>query len=71
MSDSDRAFADADAEESDDPTAEVDPGFQPDGVEDVAAYCLDDGENEYLDDKESDEDLPLQSEGEASCNEDD
>ena len=69
--DSNRAFADADAEEPDDPTAEVDPGFQPDGVEDVATFCLNDRENEYLDDEESDGDLPLQSEGEASCDEDD
>lgn len=70
-SDSDRAFADADAEEPDDPTAEVDPGFQPDGVEDVAAFCLDDRENEYLDDEESDGDFPLQSEEEASYDDDD
>jgi hypothetical protein len=68
-SDSDGAFADA--EEPDDPTAEADSGSQPDGVEDVATFCLGDRENEYLDDEEFDEDLPVESEEEASCDEDD
>ena len=68
-SDSDGGFADA--QEPDDPSADADSGFQPDGVEDVATFCLDDRENEYLDDGKSDGDLPVESEEEASYDEDD
>ena len=60
-----------DAQEPDDPSADADSGFQPDGVEDVAAFCLNDRENEYLDNGESDGDLPVESEEEASYDEDD
>ena len=68
-SDSDGGFADA--EEPDGPTADADSGFQPDGIEDVATFCLDDRESEYLGDEESDGDLPVESEEEASYGEDD
>lgn len=61
----------ADAEEPDDPTAEADLGSQPDGAEDVATFCLDNRENEYLDDEESDGDLPVESEEEVSSDEED
>ena len=67
--DSDASFSDA--EKPDDPTADAHSGFQPDGVEDAAAFCLDDRENEYLDNEESDRVLPAESEEETSYNEDD
>jgi hypothetical protein len=67
--DSDAGFSDA--EEPGDPTADAHSGFQPDGVEDAAPFCLDDRENEYLDDEESDGVLPAESEEEISCDEGD
>ena len=68
VSDSDRGFTDA--QEPDDPSADADSGFQPDGIKDVAAFCLNDRENEYLNDGESDGDLPVELEEEASYDED-
>ena len=53
------------------PTADANSRFQLDGIEDVATFSLDDRENEHLDDEESDGDLPVESEEEASYDEDD
>ena len=64
MPDSDRGLSDA--EESDSSTTDADSRFQPDGIKDVAAFSLDDRENEHLDDEESDGDLPVELEEEAS-----
>ena len=65
--DSNRGFSDA--EEPDGPTADADSRFQPNGIEDVAAFSLDDRENEHLDNEESDGDLLVKLEEEASYDE--